>query len=203
MSSETLPARKRERFSDAADPAQGRLLNLLLAQDGSTTRLCEAVAGGPIELHLIGQKVTGDVPETVRQQLPGTLFMERITSIAAHGAVLMDNLSYISLAGLAPDIEADLRAGQLPIGHLLARLWVRREPLAHAPVLATRLWEAVGLPDPAATRAYKIVSREAALMVIVETYRRGMLMPPPSATRAGGSGASAIAPANAPSMPRA
>jgi chorismate-pyruvate lyase len=176
MSSKPLSPPRRERFADAPDPQQRRLLALLLAQDGSITRLCEAVAGGPVELHVVHQQVTSDVPDLVRRQLHGATFIERITFLAAHGEVLMDNLSFIATAGLEPDIEADLRSGKLPIGHLLARLWVRREPIGDAPELAQQLWGVVGLPDPAATRVYRIVTRDAARMVIAETYRRGMLM---------------------------
>jgi len=167
---------RRERFADTPDAHQRRVLDLLLAQDGSTTRLCEVVAGGPVELSVLRQQVTSDVPDLVRRQLPGETFIERITFLAAHGEVLMDNLSFIALAGLEPDIEADLRAGKLPIGHLLARLWVRREPIAGVAELAQQLWGVVGLPDPAATRAYRIVTSDGARMVIAETYRRGMLM---------------------------
>lgn len=179
-SSSFIPAR-RERFTDPAatlaDAAyQKRVLKLLLAQDGSTTRLCETVAGGPIELHVLSQHVTSDVPAIVRAQLAGEQFIERITFLAAHGEVLMDNLAYIALDGLEPQIDADLRAGKMPIGHLLARLWVRRESIADAPELTRRLWNAVGLPDPAATRAYRIVTPESARMLIAETYRRGMMM---------------------------
>ncbi|RQP23899.1 hypothetical protein DZC73_17465 [Albitalea terrae] len=88
----------------------------------------------------------------------------------------MDNLTYISLDGLEPAIEADLRAGTLPIGHLLARLWVRRERITQADELMDRLWDTVGQPDAPATRAYRIATPTAARMVIAETYRRGMLM---------------------------
>ena len=177
MSSHSLELPRRERFAGADAPADAqRTLALLLAQDGSTTRLCEAVAGGPVELHVLLQHATSAVPAIVREQLPGDQFIERITCLAAHGQVLMDNLSYIALQGLAPDIERDLRAGTMPIGHLLARLWVRREPILAPPELAQRLWSAVGLPDDDATRSYRIVTPEASCMLICETYRRGMLM---------------------------
>lgn len=152
------------------------MLKLLLAQDGSTTRLCEAIAGGPVELHVLHQQTTEQVPVPVRVQLPGTQFIERITCLAAHGEVMMDNLSYIALAGLTPELVDDLQAGAIPIGHLLARLWVRRERIVPADVLTQRLWDAAGLPDAAATRAYRITTPEAPRMLIVETFRHGMLM---------------------------
>ncbi len=181
MSSSSSRSLRREAFAanDASptDASQARhVLKLLLAQDGSTTRLCEAVAGGSVELHVIQQHVTDEVPALVRQHLPGTQFIERITCLAAHGEVMMDNLTYVALHGLEPDIDADLRAGRLPIGHLLARLWVRRERVADADELMQRLWDAVGTPDAAATRAYRIDTPSSARMLIAETYRRGMLM---------------------------
>jgi chorismate-pyruvate lyase len=166
---------RRERFAPTPSAHERRVLTLLLANDGSTTRLCEALAGGPVELHVIEQRETSAVPAVVREQLPGERFIERITCLAAQGEVLMDNLGYIALAGLAPDVEADLRTGTMPIGHLLARLWVRRESVACAPELTQRLWDAVGLPDASATRAYRICTPESARMLIAETYRRGML----------------------------
>jgi chorismate-pyruvate lyase len=181
MSSISPAPLRHELFADpgasSADAAHhSRVLRLLLAQDGSTTRLCETVARGPIELHVITQRVTNDVPAVVRQQLPGEQFIERITFLAAHGEVMMDNITYIALAGLDAMLDADLREGVMPIGHLLARLWVRRERIADAEELTQRLWQAVGLPDAAATRAYRIATPESARMVIAETYRRGMLM---------------------------
>lgn len=147
-----------------------------MAQDGSTTRLCEAVAGGPVQLQLLHQQATRQVPAAVRTQLPGEQFIERITCLTAHGEVLMDNLAYIALDGLPTDIERDLHAGAMPIGHLLARLWVRREPLPLEETLTARLWSAVGMPDASATRSYRIVTPEGPRMLITETWRRGMLM---------------------------
>jgi len=158
---------------DASDDTR-RLLELLLVQDGSTTRLCEAIARGPVTLVVLHQAQAVDVPALVRDGLPGTRFLERITSLVAHGEVMMDNLSYIALDGLDPSLRSELEGGQVPIGHLLPRLWLRREPLADAGVLHERLWRAVGLPDPAATRAYRIVTPEGPRMAIVETFRRGM-----------------------------
>lgn len=153
-----------------------RLRRLLLAQDGSTTRLCEAVAGGPVAVRVLHQAVTPDVPALVRERLPGARFIERMTSLEAHGEVLMDNLAYVSLHGLEPDIETDLLAGVLPIGHLLARWWVRRDwiALSRATELTGRLWAAVGLPDPAASRCHAVLTPEGPRMVIAETYRHGM-----------------------------
>ena len=173
----------RESFHLASDtPAQAatahRVLPLLLAQDGSTTRLCETVAGGPVALWVYAQHTVDSVPAEVRAVLPGSRFIERITCLAAHGQVLMDNLTYIALDGLAPDLQRDLEAATLPIGHLLARLWVRRAALAvtATPVLARRLWDVVGVPDAPASRSYSIATPEGPLMLIAESYRRGMLM---------------------------
>jgi len=50
----------------------------------------------------------------MRRQLPGTRFIERITSLVAHGEVMMDNLTYIALDGLErgwAHIERATRSG--------------------------------------------------------------------------------------------
>lgn len=181
MSSFTHQPLQRQRFHDASDPpvqaAHARsVLQLLLAQDGSTTRLCETIAGGPVSLHVVEQQIVDAVPAEVRAALPGASFIERITCLAAHGQVMMDNLSYIALEGLPADVRRDLEGGAMPIGHLLSRLWVRRAFLDAAPTLYERLWGAVGLPDPEASRTYCIVTPDGPRMLIAETYRRGMLM---------------------------
>jgi len=175
-----LLALQRQRFLDPSDPpACARVLQLLLAQDGSTTRLCETVAGGPVALHLLEQRVTASVPPAVRAVLPGGLFIERITCLAAQGRVMMDNLAYIGLDGLPADVRRDLDAGVVPIGHLLPRMWIRRRFLEPVPALYERLWDAAGgLPDAAASRLYCIATPEGPSMVIAETFRRGMLMAP-------------------------
>lgn len=181
MSSNFPTSLRRDCFVDArasiADAAHARhTLRILLAQDGSTTRLCEAIAGGPITLQVLHQAPATEVPAIVRESLPGARFIERITSLTAHGEVMMDNLTYIALQGLDAALRRELEAGQAPIGHLLSRLWVRREAVAAPHALHERLWSAVGTPDAAATRAYRIVTPEGPRMLIAETYRRGMLM---------------------------
>lgn len=181
MSSDVREGARRTCFADPhATPDQAaqeqRLLALLLAQDGSTTRLCETIAGGPIGVQVLRQLRTVDVPNVVTAQLPGTRFIERVTSLVAHGEVMMDNLSYIALHGLEPDIEEALAAGRTPIGHLLARWWVRREAVPDSGELSARLWQFSGSPDPAASRSYRIDTPQGPRMLITETYRRGMLM---------------------------
>lgn len=179
MSTSTRNAERRperQRFLDQPDAFAPDLLRLLLAQDGSTTRLCETVAGGPVELLLLHQVMTADVPPVVRDALPGEHFIERVTSLAAHGEVMMDNLSYIALDGLPRDVQADLEAGRLPIGHLLARLWVKRAAWQPTSWLFERLDAAVGVRDDAASRAYRILTPDGPSMLIAETFRRGMRM---------------------------
>lgn len=185
MSATPHPALLRQTFrSPADDPTVAALaqreLQLLLAQDGSATRLCEVVAGGAVSLQLLEQRIVEHVAAEVSERLPGSRFIERLTCLHAHGEVMMDNLSYIALDGLAPDVRRDLEGGAIPIGHLLARMWVRRAFFEAAPVLCERLWGLVGLPDAAATRSYCIVTPEGPRMLIVETFRRGMRMDPPS-----------------------
>lgn len=151
---------------------------MLLVQDGSTTRLCEAIAGGPIQVLTHLQHSTQEVPEIVRHALPGERYLERLISLVAHGQVMMDNLSYVSLRDIDDTLRADLEAGDIPIGHLLDRMWVRREPGPSdaAATLQQRLWEQVGEPDAGASRVYRIIEPQGPRMLIAETFRRGMLM---------------------------
>lgn len=58
--------------SDRGGVWSARVLQLLKAHDGSTTRLCEAIAGGPVEVHVESQTATDNVPVQVRDMLPGT-----------------------------------------------------------------------------------------------------------------------------------
>lgn len=184
MSATAHPALLRQPFHATADgPAVAafaqRELQLLLAQDGSATRLCEVVAAGAVALQLLDQQIVGRVPAEVGERLPGSRFIERITCLHAHGEVMMDNLSYIALDGLAADVRRELEEGVTPIGHLLARMWVRRAFFdAPPPALCERLWGVVGLPDAGATRSYCITTPEGPCMLITETFRRGMRMAP-------------------------
>ena len=166
-----LPALQRERFPTTPDA--WRVLRLLLAQDGSTTRLCETVAGGPVGLHLLAQRVVEQVPAEVRQVLAGTRFIERLSCLAAHGAVLMDNLSYVALDRLDAGLRREIEAGERPLGHLFAERWVRRDFLAAAPGVYARLWAEVGLADAAASRVYAVHTPAGPAMLIAETFRRG------------------------------
>lgn len=184
MSATPHPALQRQTFHSPADgPAVAALaqreLQLLLAQDGSATRLCEVVAAGAVSLQLLEQKIVEHLPAELSERLPGARFIERITCLHAHGEVMMDNLSYIALDGLAPDVRRELEGGVVPIGHLLARMWVRRAFFERTPpVLCERLWGVVGLPDADATRAYCIATPAGPCMLIAETFRRGMRMDP-------------------------
>jgi chorismate-pyruvate lyase len=151
------------------------VLSLLLAQNGSTTLLCETLAGGPVTVQLLKQSMSEEVPEVVKRELPGTRFMERITSLTAHGQVLTDNLVYVALEGLARPLQQALEQGEAPIGHLLAHAFSHRHFLTDTQALQNRLWHTVGLPDAAASRAYRLVTAEGLHMLIVETFRRGLL----------------------------
>ena len=178
-----LPALQRERYRDPLAPPEraahaGGLLSLLLAQNGSTTRLCETLAGSPVTLHLLHQAVDGPVPDLVRGELPGTRFIERITCLAAHGQVMTDNLVYVALDGLDAGLQRDLDQGRVPIGHLLAGAFTHRRFIAATHDLLERLWRVVGLPDAAASRAYGLATAQGLHMLIVETFRRGMLQGP-------------------------
>lgn len=165
----TFPERRPFPTDAAAQP----LLRLLLAQDGSATRLCEALARGPIGVHLHGQQRTTDVPASVRTQLGGEAWLERVTTLHAHGVVLMDNLSYTRLDAVPDWFLAGLDAGTTPIGHLLDQLPIQRDDLPLADDIAARLWPRVGLPDPRAAKLYRIGTANGPLMLVMETFRAG------------------------------
>lgn len=168
----------RERFAPASELAARadarRLLECLLHQDGSTTRLCETLSPGPVSLVLHQQVETLDVPEAVASELPGRRFLQRCSSLVSAQQVLTDHISWVSMLALPPALRSQLVGGQVPIGHLLQKLWVRRRPLVATPALLNPLWAAVGLPDDGAARAYVITAPEGPCMVVVECFRRAL-----------------------------
>lgn len=145
-----------------------------MALDGSTTRVCEAIAQAPMQVELLHQQQTDRVPQAVREALGGQRFLHRVTSLHAHGQVLMDNLSYTRLDAVPDWFLAQLNEGKAPIGHLLQRLFVKREPLTHTTELEDALWQHVGQPDRRASRCYRIVTEQGPLMLIFEAFRSGM-----------------------------
>jgi chorismate-pyruvate lyase len=153
------------------------LLRMLLALDGSTTRVCEAVAQAPMQVQLIQQQQTHEVPAAVREQLGGSSWLTRVTSLHAHGQVLMDNLSFTRLDAVPAWFLQGLNDGAAPIGHLLQRLFVQREPVAGSVQIEQMLWQHVGQPDARASRCYCIVTEQGPLMLIFEAYRGGMVVP--------------------------
>ena len=167
---------ERHLFPDA--PQHAPLLRLLLALDGSTTRVCEALAQAPMQVQLLHQQQTQDVPDAVREQLGGNAWLTRVTSLHAHGQVLMDNLSYTRLDAVPAEFLHGLNEGHAPIGHLLQSLFVQREPVAGSLEIEQVLWQHVGLPDARASRAYRIVRAEGPLMLIFEAFRGGMVQAP-------------------------
>jgi chorismate-pyruvate lyase len=164
---------------------QERLLRVLLAQDGSTTRICEALAGRRVDLITHVQRPTEDVPERVRSELGGSRWLERVTSLCIDGVVMMDNLSFTRLDAVPDWFLQELERGVAPVGHLLDRIFVRRVPMEQDADLTARLWDVVGMPDPAASRAYRIVTPDAPLMAIFEVYRAGMATVSPAVAEQG------------------
>ncbi len=157
------------------DPSHAPLLRTLMALDGSTTRICEAIAQAPMSVQLLSQQPTDSVPKTVREQLGGTRWLHRVTSLHAHGRVLMDNLSYTRLDAVPDWFLTQLDEGVAPIGHLLKKLFVQREALTSNAEIESALWQHVGQPDLRASRCYRIVTERGPLMLIFETFRSGMV----------------------------
>jgi chorismate-pyruvate lyase len=166
--------RLRRRIANPSTPSARLLLKLLIEQDGSTTRLCEALAGTPVQVCVLSQRVVDVVPAQVRKWLPGDRFIERITSLAANGEVMTDNLVYIALEGLDAPLWAQLLDASLPIGRLMAGRWLRREAVRLGDEVLDRLWRTVGQPDPGAMRCYRLLSHDGPAMLVCETFRRGV-----------------------------
>ena len=104
------------------------------------TRLCEALAGAPVELRLRHQCLTHEVPPEVCGLLPGARFIERVTSLVSAGRVLTDNLVYVALLGLDAELQQDLQTGRRPIGHLMDGRPHRRDVVQVGPAVLGRLW---------------------------------------------------------------
>jgi chorismate-pyruvate lyase len=166
----------RQRFPQ--DAAHAPLLRTLLALDGSSTRVCEALMQQPIQVLLHHQKQTSEVPDAVREQLGGSAWLTRVTSLHASGQVLMDNLSYTRLDAVPAAFLQGLEAGKAPIGHLLQTLFVRREAVAGSQQIEQALWQQVGQADAQASRSYRIITAQAPLMLIFEVFRGGLVHKP-------------------------
>jgi chorismate-pyruvate lyase len=156
-------------------PAHARnLLKLLLAQDGSTTKLCEAIAESRVVLTVHVQSRVETVPEVVMRELGGTSWLKRITSLHSEAQILMDNLTYTRLDRVPDWFLTDLEQGLAPVGHLLEKFFVRRERLDSTIDLEQVLFDIVGFPDSSSSRAYTINTELGALMMVFETYRAGL-----------------------------
>jgi chorismate-pyruvate lyase len=156
-------------------PADAKnLLKLLLAQDGSTTKLCEAITDSRVELTVQAQTRVETVPEVVKRELGGISWLQRVTSLTTESRVLMDNLTFTRLDRVPEWFLADLEQGLAPVGHLLEKLFVRRNPVDSSLELETQLFENVGFPDSSSSRAYTINTEMGALMLVFETYRAGL-----------------------------
>lgn len=157
-----------------------QILDVFLAQDGSTTRTCEAIAGVPPAVRVLRQGQTSDVPRIVHELLPGASYLERFSSMVARGETMMDNLVYGVWDRLPEAMRRDLESATVPIGRMLDELWVRRIalPASSCVELWDRLWDAVGIADARASRAYTVETPEGVLLVIAETFRAGMRMTP-------------------------
>jgi chorismate-pyruvate lyase len=160
---------ERDYFPNQAE----NLLKLLLAQDGSTTKLCEAISESRVGLRVHMQARVDTVPEVVLRELGGTSWLKRVTSLHSESRVLMDNLTYTRLDRVPTWFLTELEQGLAPVGHLLEKLFVRRTRLNPTIDLEQVLFDMVGFPDSGSSRAYTINTENEALMLVFETYRAG------------------------------
>ena len=159
-----------------SDSSHAALRRLLLAHDGSTTRLCEAVAQESMQVELHFQERITEAPAEVVEHLGGTHWLCRVTSLCtSEGSVLMDNLSFTRLDVVPDWFLKKLDEGRAPIGHMLNELFVRRQTLHTSLALQQMLWSRVGMEDMAASRGYRIVTPQAPRMLIFEVFRAAIL----------------------------
>lgn len=120
MSSFTYQPFQRQRFHHGSDsPAlvaqASSVLQLLLAQDGSTTRLCETIARGPVALHVMEQRIVNAVPTEVRFALPGCSAAQlnklRLLSLSREHVRSHDAATYIANRNLSLPSSMQRRIG--------------------------------------------------------------------------------------------
>lgn len=172
---------QRETFLGASDhPATAAwanfVLQLLIAQDGSTTRLLEALAGCAISVRVHQQGVVPVLPAQLEGVLHGGRFLRRVVSLEAHGHVVLDSLSYTAIDALPHALTRELQEGIRPIGKVLSGLWTQRTFRSEDTELFGELWESVGCPDPQASRSSCIHTPAGPCVILAETFRRGVLM---------------------------
>ncbi len=153
----------------------------LLTQDGSATLICETLAQGRIQLDVITQVKTDQVPASVKTHLTGTDFIERQVTISHTGQVMMDNLTYISLEQLDSDVRFHLEQGLYPIGYIFDVKLTRKRAVPCPDDVLDRLFSRCGAPDPDAARTYVLEIENNSCMLITETYRGGMMLGLPTA----------------------
>ena len=83
---------------------------------------------------------------------------------------MMDNLTWTRTDRIPAEFSDHLERGELPVGRLLDRLFVKRR-MVSASSLGEILWKQTGLPDARASRVYTISSDQGAFMLVFETYR--------------------------------
>jgi len=148
---------------------------LLLAQEGSTTRLLQTLCRNDISVQVIDQQVVDKLPIALDGELPGTRFLRRLSSLHAGGHVLLDSFSYTALDVLPTLVASELIEGTRPIGHVFSHLWTRRTFRGGDADLLESLWAEVGDPDPPSSRTLFIHTPRAPCMLLAETFRGGVL----------------------------
>ena len=154
---------------------------LLLAQDGSATLICETLVGAKVQLDVLHQAETTDVPASVKAHLAGDRFIERQVVMSFDGQVMMDNLTYIALEGLDPTVKDHLENGTSPIGYIFDIKRTRKRAVPIRDDVLTGLWSRCGEPDPSSARTYVLEIENTSSMLITEVFRAGMRYGLPSA----------------------
>lgn len=174
------PDLHRERFQSGADAPAGSisaatLLQVLLHQDGSTTRLLEMLVGSAITVHVLVQGFVDELPPPLANSLAGKRFLRRLSTLEARGHVLLDSISYTAIDALPASVARGLLEGVRPIGHVFSSLWTKRSFGSDGTQLLEELWSTVGEPHREASRSCVVLIPEGPCMLLAETIRQGIV----------------------------
>ncbi|MGB1234942.1 MAG: chorismate--pyruvate lyase family protein [Planktomarina sp.] len=170
----------RRNFFDGVQPCSTALQwaeawqKLLLAQDGSATLICETLVDAKVQLDVLHQAETTNVPASVKAHLAGDRFIERQVVMSFEGQVMMDNLTYIALDGLDPKVKDHLENGTSPIGYIFNIKRTRKRAVSVMDDVLSGLWARCGQADPSSARTYVLEIENTSSMLITEVFRSGM-----------------------------
>ncbi|URZ14568.1 chorismate pyruvate-lyase family protein [Clostridium felsineum] len=100
------------------------LVDIILKNDGSTTRLLETLVGNTITVGVDSQNVIskGKLPEEVNDYFKrDTQYLFRVVSLYYNGEVLSNNVVVAEVNKLNYELNSQLEKGQIPLGKLISK----------------------------------------------------------------------------------